>query len=111
MAARAVCLAFAKELGEASGGDGGGGHQCAVGTGGGVEKLQKILAAEAEARPDAVILSLDFVNAFNSVLRSKVLEAVRKRLNDVLPVATTLCGHRARHWFFDAAGGLSLIHI
>ena len=45
------------------------------------------------------------LTSFNSVLRSQVLEAVRRRLNDVLPVATTLCGHRARHWFFDAAGG------
>ena len=53
-----------------------GGHQCAVGTAGGVEKLQNILAAEAEARPDALIISLDFVNAFNSVLRSAVREAV-----------------------------------
>ena len=63
------------------------------------------MAAEAEARPDAVIISLSFVNAFNSMLRSAVREAVWRRLNDVLPFAAVLCGGRARHWFFDDAGG------
>ena len=55
-------------------------HQFAVGVAGGCEKVQKVLAAATEARPQAVVLSLDFTNAYNSMLRSALRAAVRKRL-------------------------------
>ena len=67
-------------------------HQFAVGVAGGCEKVQKTPAAATEARPEAVALALDFTNAYNSILRSVIRAAVRRRLSELAPLVATVCG-------------------
>jgi len=94
-----VCIAFRKELGVAVGA-----AQFAVGEAAGVEKVQKLLSATAEARPSAVFLALDFKNAYNSIARARICEAVAAITPGLGPFVRTLCRAETRHWFFDPAG-------
>ena len=100
LAARGACIAFSAELAQAVGP-----YQYAVGVSAGCEKIRKVLAAEAELRPEAVILALDFTNAFNSVLRSAVRAAVASRLGPLAPLCAVICGASTRHWYYDSSGG------
>ena len=104
LAARGACLALKEDIASAVGP-----HQFAVGVAGGCEKVQKTLAAATEARPEAVVLALDFTNAYNSILRSVIRAAVRRRLSELAPLVATVCGPESRHWFYDDAGGNAIL--
>ena len=78
--------------------------QYAVGRVGGAEKLHKTLTLLAELRPDALFVKLDFRNAYNSILRTSIREAVAARAPALDSVAATLCPVRTEHVWFDAEG-------
>ena len=99
LAAKGACLVFADGLAEACGE-----AQYAVGRVGGAEKLHKTLTLLAELRPDALFVKLDFRNAYNSILRSSIREAVATRAPALDCVAATLCPVLTEHVWFDAEG-------
>ena len=48
------------------------------------------LAAYLEAHPQSIMLKLDFKNAFNSVLRTRILEALHQHLPQLIPIMSLL---------------------
>ena len=99
LAARGVCSAFHDELRTAAGP-----LQFAVGRPAGGEVVQDCLTCLSEARPSAAFLSVDFQNAYNTLGRASILEAVGKRCPELLPVARTFCRGSTRHYWPGAAG-------
>jgi hypothetical protein len=99
LAAKGACAAFGEELMQASGT-----CQYAVGREGGAEKLHKTLTLLAELRPDALFVKLDFQNAYNSLLRSAVLDGVEARVPNLRRLAETLCPAETHHWWYDGEG-------
>ena len=71
IALKAVCLAFSDDLRDARGP-----MQFAVGRPGGAELMFKCLYAWPLLRPGAVILKLDFKNAYNRAIRSAILREI-----------------------------------
>jgi len=97
LAAKGACLAFGDQLTAACGPS-----QYAVGRPGGAEKLHKTLTVLAELRPGALFIKLDFRNAYNSLLRSAILEAVDSGLPFLGQIASTLCPPVTEHIWYDA---------
>jgi len=97
IAAKAVTRAFGDELRKAAGP-----LQYAIGRPGGLEVLFKALEAQAELYPDACFVKLDFRNAFNSVERAAVLQALRLQCPELLRVGATLLPMETTHpWYGD----------
>ena len=63
-------------------------QQFGVGLPAGAEVMQKVLAAQAQRWPSAVVLSFDAANAFNTMSRS----AVRAALEGTIPGLARACG-------------------
>ena len=99
LATKGACLAFGEDLSAACGP-----CQYAVGRVGGAEKLHKTLTLLAELRPDALFIKLDMRNAYNSMLRSAILDAVALRAPQLLRLAATLCPPLTGHVWYDAEG-------
>jgi hypothetical protein len=64
--------------------------QSVVGVPGGAQILGQALAAGIAAEPDCVTVQLDLRNAFNTLSRQWMLEAVAQRCPSLLPFATWL---------------------
>jgi len=79
--------------------------QYAVAEPAGVEKVYKTLLAAAELRPGAAVVSLDFRNAFNSVLRGAVREAAAARVPQLAAVVETLLPEETTHFWYGGVDG------
>ncbi len=97
LAARGACLAFGDSITAACGPS-----QYAVGRAGGAEKLHKTLTVLAELRPGALFIKLDFRNAYNSLHRASILEAVDSGMPFLGHIAATLCPPATEHFWYDA---------
>ena len=60
--------------------------QMAVGVSGGVDAVVHAIRAALAEDPDAALLTVDQANAFNSVARPAVFEAVKERVPELLPM-------------------------
>jgi hypothetical protein len=92
LGARAACVVTKDLLRDAAGPS-----QFAIGRAAGCELLQRVLAIEAERRPGAAFVAVDFRNAFNSVYRHSVVEAVAARAGTLLPVAQAMYASATEH--------------
>ena len=89
---KAVCQVRREAISEAVGR-----LQFGVGVSGGTEVLHKILSAKAEEFPHSAFVSLDVKNAFPSIRRQAVLEAVQRRCPDLFPLAKQWYNRASRH--------------
>eukprot|EP00969_Alexandrium_andersonii_P136125 6022675-Alexandrium_andersonii.AAC.1 len=99
LAAKAACEVFKDELAEACGP-----HQYAVGRRAGCELVHKCVSSLAEALPGATVLAFDASNAFNTLPRQAVLDALRQRAPRLLPVANAWLTRETAHVFWDGGG-------
>jgi len=74
--------------------------QLGVGVSGGTEALAHAVRTALDADPLTVVISIDAANAFNSLDRSALFAAVRKRAPALLPVVT---------WAYGAATDLHIV--
>ena len=78
LAARTACHVFRTQVKAAVGS-----HQYAVGKAAGCERVHKTITALSAADPKCVFLAFDATNAFNTMPRQTVFDAVAKRLPDL----------------------------
>ena len=74
--------------------------QMAVGVSGGLDAVVHALRAALAKDPEAALLTVDQANAFNSVSRAAVFEAVRERVPELLPIV---------QWAYGAATNLHIV--
>ena len=72
---------------------------------GGADAIGHSLQAALDAEPDAVVVSLDFRNAFNSVKRSSMATAVAERCPAALPFFYSAYGRPSRVFVEGARNG------
>ena len=94
---KAVCKVEKERLRAA-----GGPRQYGISRSAGVEKMHKLLTVLAEARPRHAFLAFDAANAFNTIYRSSVRQAVAGP--PLGTVASNWYQGSTRHWFWDAQG-------
>ena len=82
-----------------------GDRQYGAGRPGGAETLVHAVQVVSEARPDYAWVQLDVANAFPSISRRAVLEALEAHAPALLPLAETFL-RRASSFVFQGAGGL-----
>ena len=82
-----------------------GSHRYGAGRPGGAETPVDAVQVVSEARPDYAWVQLDVANAFPSISRRAVLEALEERAPALLPLAVTFL-RRASSFVFQGAGGL-----
>ena len=70
--------------------------QLGVEVSGGAEAIGHALNAALEAEPDTAVVSLDWRNAFNCLLRREMVSAVRARVPTLLPFVRTAYGRPSR---------------
>jgi hypothetical protein len=70
--------------------------QLGVGVSGGAEAMGHALRAAVAAEPDAVLVQVDFENAFNTPLRSELISSTRTRAPSLERYVTWLYGRHAR---------------
>jgi hypothetical protein len=70
--------------------------QLGVGVSGGAEAMGHALRAAIDAEPDAVIVQIDYENAFNRPLRSEIVAATRVRTPSLERFVTWLYGQHSR---------------
>ena len=90
LTAKALARAHAKPIADAVGT-----AQFGVGTPGGTEALCHAAQVESGRHPEAVFVALDMRNAFPSLSRDKVLDAVGRHAPPLLPYATLVLGRRS----------------
>ena len=105
IALKAVCQAFSTDLCDASGP-----MQFAVGRAGGPELMHKCLVAWTHLRPGAIVLKLDFSNAYNSAIRSAILRAITKHCPHLSPIARCILADETIHWWFGEETVAAAIH-
>ena len=104
LAARAVCAACREDIQR-----GCGKLQFAVGRKAGCEHVHKSISARACARSQDVVLKFDCSNAFNSMPRQLVLDAVQARAPALMPVASAwLCLQTDHLYWSDGGKGLQV---
>ena len=79
--------------------------QLGVGVSGGSEAMGHALRAAIAAEPDAVIVQVDFENAFNTPFRSELISATRARTPSLERYVTWLYGRHARLYVEGAPKG------
>ena len=98
LGARAVCAVYRDDLRAACGP-----HQYAVGRRAGCELVHKSITALVESVPGAVVLAFDATNAYNSMPRQRVLDAVCARAPALFPVAHAWLGRPTQHLYWGEA--------
>jgi len=96
LAARAVCATLKEDIRKACGE-----LQFAVGRRAGCEQVHKALAALTAASPSAVVLQFDCSNAFNTMPRQRIVDAVVARLPALAPVVCNWLTQTTTHLFWD----------
>ena len=71
----------------------------------------KCLYAWTLLRPGAVILKLDFKNAYNSAIRSAILREISSRCPHLPPIAQTIIADETLHWWFGEHAVAAAIHV
>ena len=104
LAARAACAAFRDQVKAACGP-----HQYAVGRQAGCEHVHKSITALSAADPRCVFLAFDASNAFNTLPRGAVVDAVGKRLPDLAVVVNNWLGQPTGHTYWQADGGKGVV--
>ena len=84
--------------------------QFAVGRAGGPELMHKCLVARTHLRPGAIVLKLDFRNAYNSAIRSAILRAITKHCPHLSPIARCILADETIHWWFGEETVAAAIH-
>ena len=79
-------------------------HQFGAGRSGGAEILVHTVQVVAEAHPDRAWVQLDVANAFPSVSRQAVLDAVTEHAPALLPMAEMFLRRASSFVFQDATG-------
>ena len=104
LAARAACAVFREEIQQ-----GCSELQYAVGRPAGCEHIHKAVAALSCCMPEAVVLKFDCANAFNTMPRQRILDAIQDRAPGLLPVAGSWLCQTTEHLFWgDGARSLPL---
>ena len=70
----------------------------------------KCLYARTLHRPGAVILKLDFKNAYNSAIRSAILREISSRFPHLSPIAQMILADETLHWWFGEHAVAAAIH-
>ena len=104
LAARAACAAFRDQVRTACGP-----YQYAVGRQAGCEQVHKAVTALSAADPRCVFLAFDASNAFNTLPRGVVLDAVAKRLPGLAVVVNNWLGQPTGHTYWQANGGKGVV--
>ena len=99
LAARVVCAVFWEEIQQACGK-----HQFAVGRKAGCELVHKAVSALSCASPQDVVLKFDCSNAFNTMPRQLILDAVRRRAPGLMPVVSAWLCQPTEHLFWGVGG-------
>jgi hypothetical protein len=84
-------------------------EQLGVGVSGGAEAMGHALRAAIAAEPDAVLVQIDFANAFNTMLRKELIGATRARTPSLERYVTWLYGRHARLFVEGAPPGTAPI--
>ena len=105
IALKAVCQAFSADLCDASGP-----MQFAVGRAGGPELMHKSLLTWTKLRPGAIVLKLDFRNAYNTAIRSAILRAITNRCPHLSPIARCILADETIHWWYGDDTFAAAIH-
>ena len=92
LAAKTACAVYREQVRAACGP-----HQYAVGRKAGCERVHKAVAALSAADPKCVFLAFDATNAFNTMPRQVVLDAVAKRLPALSVVVNSWLGGPTSH--------------
>ena len=71
----------------------------------------KCFYAWALLRPGAVILKLDFRNAYNSALRSALLREISSSCPHLSPIAQKILADETIHWWFWEHAVAAAIHV
>jgi len=95
LAARAVCATLREDIKQACGE-----LQFAVGRRAGCEQVHKALSALTASSPSAVVLQFDCSNAFNTMPRQRIMDAVVARLPALAPVVGTWLAQTTTHLFW-----------
>ena len=61
-------------------------------------------------RPGAIVLKLDFRNAYNSAIRSAILRAITKHCPHLSPIARCILADETIHWWFGEETVAAAIH-
>ena len=99
LAARTVCASFREEIQA-----GCGKLQYAVGRRAGCEHVHKAISAHVCASPQDVVLKFDCSNAFNTIPRQLILDAVMARAPSLAPVAAAWLCQPTTHLVWDGGG-------
>ena len=100
LAARTLCSVFREDIRQACGGS-----QFAVGRSAGCERVHKALVALICSSPRDVVLKFDCSNAFNTMPRQLILDAVLSRAPALGPVAASWLGLATTHLFWGEGPG------
>ena len=92
IAAKTACTVFRNEIKAACGP-----HQYAVGKQAGCEHVHKTVTALSSADPSLVFLAFDASNAFNTIPRQAVLNAIGHRLPELSTVVNAWLGQATTH--------------
>jgi len=96
LATRTVCAVFREDIRKACGE-----HQFAVGRRAGCEQVHKTITALTSARGDYAVLAFDATNAFNTMPRQQIVDAVAARLPAMTEVVRVLLGQPTTHLWWD----------
>ena len=99
LAARAACRVLKESVSAAVGP-----HQFGVGRRAGCELVHKLVTAHTDADPTRVVLAFDASNAFGSMPRQKIWDAVQSRLPDLAPTLQAWFRSQTMHVWWDRAG-------
>ena len=72
--------------------------------------MHKCLLAWVTLRPAAIVLKLDFRNAYNSAIRSAILRAISARCPDLSPIARCILADVTIHWWYGDETVAAAIH-
>ena len=79
-------------------------HQYGVGRKGGAELLVKCLEAQAQTRPNAVVVKVDLKAAFQTMERAPAFQAMMAAVPELGPVLEAWYTGTAKHLWRDAGG-------
>ena len=99
LAAKAACAVFQEEIKAACGS-----RQYAVSRQAGCELVHKCVSALAEALPSAAVLAFDASNAFNTIPRQNLLDAVARRAPALLGIANAWLTRETTHTYWPRDG-------
>jgi hypothetical protein len=105
LAARTLCMHSKEDIRQACGE-----YQFAVGRHAGCELVHKTISALTCASPQDVVLKFDCSNAFNTMSRQLILDAVQQRAPGLMPTVMAWLSQRTTHFYWGEGRTASPIH-